>query len=87
LETRLRYATKVASYRIHELPPKPMKNVGITIDPCLTTKKLFNPLNIDERTTPPAGNWAVREKEREREREILNHMNTVFHILFHMLHN
>jgi len=75
LETRLRYATKVASYRIHELPPKPTKSVGITIDPCLTTKKLFNPLNIDERTTPPAGN------ERERERERLN--NTVFY----MLHN
>ncbi|XP_011873780.1 PREDICTED: uncharacterized protein LOC105565305 [Vollenhovia emeryi] len=55
LETRLRYATKVASYRIHELPPEPTKNVGNIIDPCLTTKKLFNPLNIVEKTTPPAG--------------------------------
>lgn len=56
LETRLRYATKVASYRIHELPPEPAKSVEITVDPCLTTKKLYNPLNIDEKTTPPAGN-------------------------------
>ncbi|KAL6264113.1 hypothetical protein P5V15_004191 [Pogonomyrmex californicus] len=55
LETRLRYATKVASYRIHELPPESAKSVGISINPCLTTKKLFNPLNIDEKTTPPAG--------------------------------
>lgn len=56
LETRLRYATKVVSYRIHELPPEPARSVRITIDPCLTTKKLYNPLNIDEKTTPPAGN-------------------------------
>ncbi|XP_025262110.1 uncharacterized protein LOC105249019 [Camponotus floridanus] len=55
LETRLRYATKLASYRIHELPPEPAKSVGITIDTCLTTKNLFNPLNIVEKTTPPAG--------------------------------
>ncbi|XP_050455769.1 uncharacterized protein LOC126853760 [Cataglyphis hispanica] len=55
LETRLRYATKLAFYRIHELPPEPAKTVGITIDSCLTTKKLFNPLNIIEKTTPPAG--------------------------------
>ncbi|XP_071566892.1 uncharacterized protein Rsod isoform X1 [Temnothorax nylanderi] len=55
LETRLRYATKVASYRIHELPPEPAKYVGNIVDPCLTTKKLFNPLNIVEATTPPAG--------------------------------
>lgn len=56
LETRLRYATKLASYRIHELPPEAAKSVGITVDPCLTTKNLFNPLNIVETTTPPAGN-------------------------------
>lgn len=54
LETRLRYATKVSSYRIHELPPEPAKS-GIIVNPCLTTKKLFNPLNIIEKT-PPAGN-------------------------------
>lgn len=56
LETRLRYATKLASYRIHELPPEPAKSVGVTVDPCLTTKNLFNPLNIVEKSTPPAGN-------------------------------
>ncbi|XP_020297647.1 uncharacterized protein LOC109862119 isoform X2 [Pseudomyrmex gracilis] len=55
LEARLRYATKVASYRIHELPPESTKSVGITVDPCLTTKRLFNPLNIDEKTIPPPG--------------------------------
>ncbi|KYN36526.1 Superoxide dismutase [Cu-Zn], partial [Trachymyrmex septentrionalis] len=55
LEIRLRYATKIASYRIHELPPEPAKNVGIPIDSCSTTKKLFNPSNIDEQTTPPPG--------------------------------
>lgn len=57
LEARLRYATKVASYRIHELPPESTKSVGITVDPCLTTKRLFNPLNIDEKTIPPPGNY------------------------------
>ncbi|XP_039303730.1 uncharacterized protein LOC105197011 isoform X2 [Solenopsis invicta] len=55
LEVRLRYATKVASYRIHELPPKHVKNDEVTVNPCLTTKKLFNPLNIDEKTIPPPG--------------------------------
>lgn len=56
LETRLRYATKVASYRIHEVPPEPAKTVQDTIDSCLTTKKLYNPLNVNEKTVPPAGN-------------------------------
>lgn len=63
LETRLRYATKVASYKIHELPPEPAKNVGNIVDPCLTTKKLFNPLNIVEKTTPPAG--IIESKKRK----------------------
>lgn len=57
LKTRLLYATKVASYRIHELPPEPAKSVGFTVDDsCLTTKKMFNPSNIDEEIVPPAGN-------------------------------
>jgi len=56
LETRLRYATKVASYKIHELHPEPAKSVGFTVDSCLTTKKMFNPLNIDEKIVPPPGN-------------------------------
>lgn len=55
LETRLRYATKVASYKIHELPPESEKSVGKTVEPCQTTNKIYNPLNIDEKTVPPAG--------------------------------
>ncbi|KAL0112201.1 hypothetical protein PUN28_011934 [Cardiocondyla obscurior] len=55
LEIRLRYATKIAAYRIHELPPEPAKSVENTVNSCLTTKKLFNPLNINEETVPPAG--------------------------------
>lgn len=61
LETRLRYATKVAFYQIHELPLEPAKHIGNVVDPCLTTKKLFNPLNIVE-NIPPPGNWTVRKK-------------------------
>ncbi|KAG7190089.1 hypothetical protein KM043_006224 [Ampulex compressa] len=55
LETRLRYATKVAAYRIHELPPEPTKSVSFTIDPCTTTKSLYDPSKIDEKTVPPPG--------------------------------
>lgn len=54
LEARLRYA-KVVSYKIHEVPPEPAKTIRDIIDPCLTTKKLYNPLNINEKNTPPAG--------------------------------
>ncbi|XP_047350470.1 uncharacterized protein LOC124949465 isoform X2 [Vespa velutina] len=55
LETRLRYATKVAYYRIHELPPEPAKFLEDIGEPCLTTKNMYNPTKIDEKTVPPAG--------------------------------
>jgi hypothetical protein len=54
LETRLRYETKVASYRIHELPIEP-HNLMQTIEPCLTTKNIYNPLKINYKEVPPAG--------------------------------
>ncbi|XP_011497265.1 PREDICTED: uncharacterized protein LOC105361711 [Ceratosolen solmsi marchali] len=55
LETRLRYETKVASYRIHELPIEPDKLIQETIDPCLTTKNVYDPLKIYDKEIPPAG--------------------------------
>ncbi|XP_034178940.2 uncharacterized protein Rsod isoform X1 [Osmia lignaria lignaria] len=55
LETRLRYATKIKSYRIHELPPEPANSLSKTAEICQTTKKTYNPNNIDETTAPPPG--------------------------------
>ncbi|XP_008207466.1 uncharacterized protein LOC100124033 [Nasonia vitripennis] len=55
LETRIRYETKVVSYSIHELPKEPEKLLQDTIEPCLTTKNLYDPLKINENTVPPAG--------------------------------
>ncbi|KAK2588649.1 hypothetical protein KPH14_006415 [Odynerus spinipes] len=55
LEARLRYATKVANYRIHELPPEPAKFLKDVGESCLTTKNMYNPSKIDEKTIPPAG--------------------------------
>lgn len=55
LETRLRYATKIKSYTIHELPPNPTKLSNATAEICNTTKEIYNPNNINVATTPPAG--------------------------------
>ncbi|KZC13221.1 hypothetical protein WN55_05919, partial [Dufourea novaeangliae] len=55
LETRLRYATKVESYKIHELPPETTKTQSNTAERCKTTGNVYNPSNIDETTVPPAG--------------------------------
>ncbi|XP_066586391.1 uncharacterized protein Rsod [Prorops nasuta] len=55
LETRLRYATKVAAYRIHELPQEPAKFLVNNGETCETTRNMYNPTNIDEKRTPPAG--------------------------------
>ncbi|XP_076765114.1 uncharacterized protein LOC143432228 [Xylocopa sonorina] len=55
LETRLRYATKIKSYRIHELPPDPAEISNDTVKVCRTTKEIFNPNNINVTTVPPAG--------------------------------
>lgn len=53
LETRLRYATKIQSYKIHELPPK-ITDTQIA-EVCKTTKNMYNPSNINITTVPPAG--------------------------------
>ncbi|XP_058804660.1 uncharacterized protein LOC131671891 [Phymastichus coffea] len=55
LETRLRYETKVTSYKIHELPKKPENFLQDTLEPCITTKDMYNPLKIEERDVPPPG--------------------------------
>ncbi|CAK9808868.1 Superoxide dismutase [Cu-Zn] B [Anthophora quadrimaculata] len=55
LETRLRYATKIKSYRIHELPPDPTKVLNETTEICKTTKEMYNPTNINIMSVPPAG--------------------------------
>ncbi|XP_024941705.1 uncharacterized protein LOC107268693 isoform X2 [Cephus cinctus] len=55
LETRLRYNTKIASYRIHELPQEPTRSRAQTGEPCLSTKNMYNPLKIDEKQAPPPG--------------------------------
>ncbi|XP_031842214.1 uncharacterized protein Rsod isoform X2 [Nomia melanderi] len=55
LETRLRYATKIKSYKIHELPAETAKTVSDTTEICKTTGKIYNPGKIDEATVPPAG--------------------------------
>lgn len=55
LETRLRYETKIASYRIHELPKEPAKVLRDVGEPCLTTKSMYNPSLVDEKQTPPPG--------------------------------
>ena len=55
LETRLRYETKVASYRIHELPREPEKFLQDVGEPCLTTKNMYNPLNVQDKDIPPPG--------------------------------
>ncbi|XP_034936914.1 uncharacterized protein Rsod [Chelonus insularis] len=55
LETRLRYETKVAAYKIHELPREPQNFNLESGAECQTTKNLYNPANIDEKTTPPSG--------------------------------
>ncbi|KAJ8686259.1 hypothetical protein QAD02_022053, partial [Eretmocerus hayati] len=55
LETRLRYETKVAAYRIHELPKEPDQSSVETVEICSTTKSMYNPLGISEKETPPAG--------------------------------
>ncbi|XP_012281553.1 uncharacterized protein LOC105700357 [Orussus abietinus] len=55
LETRLRYATKIAAYRIHELPEEPGRSLKQDKEPCTTTKRMYNPLNIEEKSSPPPG--------------------------------
>lgn len=55
LATQLRYATKIAAYQIHELPEEQVKTLDQTGEPCTTTKKIYNPVNIDLTNTPPAG--------------------------------
>ncbi|XP_076297419.1 DNA-directed RNA polymerase II subunit RPB2 isoform X3 [Lasioglossum baleicum] len=55
LETRLRYATKIKSYQIHELPAEATKAGSDSADVCNTTGKVYNPSHIDETTVPPAG--------------------------------
>lgn len=55
LETRLRYETKTAAYKIHELPYQPLVfNDGVKSD-CKSTKSMYNPSKIDEKNIPPAG--------------------------------
>lgn len=55
LGTRLRYATKIKSYNIHELPPDPIKASNNFAKVCETTKKMYNPSNINIMDIPPAG--------------------------------
>lgn len=55
LETRLRYETKTAAYRIHELPRDPLDTENKIGSSCASTKSMFNPGKIDEKTVPPPG--------------------------------
>ncbi|XP_053977399.1 uncharacterized protein LOC128875655 isoform X1 [Hylaeus volcanicus] len=55
LETRLRYATKIQSYKIHELPPQTTVSLSNPDEVCKTTKNMYNPSNIDVINVPPAG--------------------------------
>lgn len=55
IETILRYETHVTSYRIHELPREPDKFLQDTVEPCTTTKDMYNPLKTDEKDVPPPG--------------------------------
>ncbi|XP_023244895.1 uncharacterized protein LOC106647898 [Copidosoma floridanum] len=56
LETRLRYQTKVAYYRINELPQEPSKFLEDVVEPCSTTNNLYDPLKTNENgQVPPAG--------------------------------
>ncbi|XP_046613525.1 uncharacterized protein LOC124301932 isoform X1 [Neodiprion virginianus] len=55
LATRLRYATKIASYKIHNLPQQPVGNLVRGENPCLSTDSVFDPLKIHNANTPPAG--------------------------------
>ncbi|XP_043258035.1 uncharacterized protein LOC122400578 [Colletes gigas] len=55
LETRLRYATKIHSYKIHALPPKVTETLSNTDELCETTKDVYNPSNINVTIVPPAG--------------------------------
>lgn len=55
LETRLRYETKIAAYRIHELPRDPHDTNHKVGTECVSTKGLYNPRKLEEKTTPPAG--------------------------------
>ncbi|XP_044594717.1 uncharacterized protein LOC123272119 isoform X2 [Cotesia glomerata] len=55
LETRLRYETKTAAYKIHELPREPLVRTRNSEQECLSTKSMYNPSNVDDKTIPPAG--------------------------------
>ncbi|CAD6211954.1 GSCOCG00003917001-RA-CDS [Cotesia congregata] len=55
LETRLRYETKTAAYKIHELPREPLVRTRNSEQECLSTKAMYNPSNVDDKTIPPAG--------------------------------
>ncbi|XP_017889745.1 uncharacterized protein LOC108630767 [Ceratina calcarata] len=55
LETRLRYATKIQSYSIHELPPDPIQISNNDAAVCETVKGIYNPNNVNITTAPPPG--------------------------------
>lgn len=56
IETKLVYSSSVAGYKIHDLPIMPAKTVGQAENSCLTTKFIYNPLQMDLNTVPPNGN-------------------------------
>ncbi|XP_025833804.1 uncharacterized protein LOC108743229 [Agrilus planipennis] len=55
VETKLVYSSSVAGYKIHELPMQPPKTVAQIENACLTTKFVYNPLNVDVNFIPPNG--------------------------------
>ncbi|XP_056632651.1 uncharacterized protein LOC130442509 [Diorhabda sublineata] len=55
LETRIVYSSTVAGYKIHELPMKPSRSVGLNENSCLTTNFVYNPLKININNVPPNG--------------------------------
>lgn len=57
LGTKLVYSSSVTGYKIHELPLNTVKSIGEQINPCLTTKFVYNPLKIDLSVTPPNGKF------------------------------
>lgn len=55
LSTMLVYSSSVTGYKIHELPMNTIKSIEEKINPCLTTKFVHNPTNIDVNSLPPNG--------------------------------
>lgn len=56
LERKLLFGSQVGGYKIHELPRMPTTTITPAIPPCLSTKLVYNPANVEENSKlPPPG--------------------------------